>query len=239
MFFAYLVSYKSRFLSSLELVYWVAAFRAACVVMELDIPKACTALLYGDGLGQVSGFVYVRAFYQRHMITEQLQRNGIDDRRYAFVYPRQGQVGDALAFIHLYSLTGKGDQLATTGADFLQVGFELFQQTVAGGDADHGHVFIYQCQGAVLEFTRRIGFGVDIGYLLELERPFHRDGVMGAAAQKQRMVLVGKGGGQLFDVLSQVQYFLDQTGQAFQCSDIGADHFRCSVVYLSQGGRQP
>ena len=80
MFFAYLVSYKSRFLSSLELVYWVAAFRAACVVMELDIPKACTALLYGDGLGQVSGFVYVRAFYQRHMMTEQLQRNGIDNR---------------------------------------------------------------------------------------------------------------------------------------------------------------
>src|SRR5690606_35162240 len=115
------------------------------------------------------------------------------------------------------------NQLAAASADLLQVGFEFLQQAVTGGDADHGHVFIYQGQWAVFKLAGGVGFGVDVGDFFKLERAFHRDRVMGTAAQKQRMVLVGKGGGQLFDVLIQVQYFLDQTGQAFQCSDIGAD----------------
>src|SRR5690606_13288649 len=46
------------------------------------------------------------------MITQQLQRNRVNDGRYSFIYPGQLEIGDALTFIHLYPLAGEGNQLA-------------------------------------------------------------------------------------------------------------------------------
>src|SRR5690554_1401136 len=36
------------------------------------------ASLYGDGFGQVPRLIHISAFYQRHMITQQLQRNRVN-----------------------------------------------------------------------------------------------------------------------------------------------------------------
>ena len=64
---------------------------------------------------------------------------------------------------------GQHEEFAAPGFDFLQVALELFQQLVVRGDGDHWHVFVDQCQWAVLELTGSIGFGVDVGDLFELE----------------------------------------------------------------------
>ena len=42
----------------------------------------------------------------------------------------------------------------------------------------------------MLELARRIGLGVDVGDLFELERPLQRDRVVLATPQEQRMALV-------------------------------------------------
>jgi len=68
----------------------------------------------------------------------------------------------------------------------------------------------------VFELARRIGFGMDVGDLLELERAFHRDGVVHAATQEQRVVLVGKLFGELGDDGFQIQHFLHRAGQMAQ-----------------------
>lgn len=58
-------------------------------------------------------------------------------------------MGDAFAVIKRGAFAGEVDQLPAAGADFLQVGLELLQQAVAGGDADDGHVVVDQSQRAV------------------------------------------------------------------------------------------
>jgi hypothetical protein len=61
-----------------------------------------------------------------------------------------------------------------------------------GATADHRHVLVHQRQRAVLEFAGRIALGVDVGDFLELQRAFQRDRVVVAAAEEQRVLLVGE-----------------------------------------------
>ena len=57
-----------------------------------------------------------------------------------------------------------------------------------------------QRQRAVLEFAGRVGFGVDVGDFLELQRAFESDRVVVAAAEEQRVVLVGEAAGPALDL---------------------------------------
>jgi hypothetical protein len=50
----------------------------------------------------------------------------------------------------------------------------------------------HQRQRAVLELAGRVGLGVDVADLLELERAFQRDRVVQAAAQEQRVLACGR-----------------------------------------------
>ncbi len=59
-------------------------------------------------------------------------------------------------------------KLSATGLHFLQIGFEFFQHGVGRRDRYHRHIRIHQRQRAVFQFTRRIGFGMDIGNLFQL-----------------------------------------------------------------------
>ncbi len=54
---------------------------------------------------------------------------------------------------------------------------------VGGREHDHRHGVIDQRDRAMLEFSGRVAFGVNIGQLLELERTFHRQREGGAAAK--------------------------------------------------------
>jgi hypothetical protein len=55
-----------------------------------------------------------------------------------------------------------------------------------------GMVLVHQRQRAVLEFAGRVGLGVDVGDFLELQRAFQGDRVVVAAAEEQRVLLVGE-----------------------------------------------
>lgn len=56
------------------------------------------------------------------MIAKQLKRDGVNDRRDAFVYPGQFDMDDAFTVIQFCALAGEVDQLAATGTDFLHIG---------------------------------------------------------------------------------------------------------------------
>jgi hypothetical protein len=51
----------------------------------------------------------------------------------------------------------------------------------------------------VLQLAGRVGFGVDVGDFLELERTFHRHRVLRATAEEQGVVLVGEQLGDFLD----------------------------------------
>ena len=112
----------------------------------------------------------------------------MQQRRKSAVVLGQVQDVDAVGRLHLAVGVGEDVQLAAAGAHFLQVGLEFFDQRVVGGDGDHRHVAVDQRQRTVLQFAGRIGFGVDLGDFLELQRAFHGDRVVTAAAEEQRVL---------------------------------------------------
>ena len=58
-----------------------------------------------------------------------------------------------------------------------------------GATVTTGISAVDQRQRAVLELAGRVGLGVDVADLLELERAFERDRVVQAAAEEQRVLL--------------------------------------------------
>src|SRR3954464_5186791 len=68
-------------------------------------------------------------------------------------------------------------------SDFLHIGQGFFEHSVIWRDDDHRHVFVDQRNGSMLEFPRGIALGVNIGDFLELEGPFERKRIAGAAAE--------------------------------------------------------
>jgi len=112
------------------------------------------------------------------MVGEQLQRNGVDGGSLEVGdVARHGDHGHPIVFLESGLGIREHDQFAATGAYFHQVRLELVEQVVVGRHRNHRHVGIDQRERAVLELACGIGLGVDVGNLLELERPFHRDRV--------------------------------------------------------------
>src|SRR5712691_4676830 len=147
---------------------------------------------HGERLGKIARLVDVVAALERGVVGEQLQRNGVQDGR-----EKTGVVGhsdhvDALARDHARVLVGEHVQLATPGAHFLQIRFELFQQRVLGRDGDHRHVLVHQRERSVLELSRGVGLGVDVGDLLQLKRSLHRDRVVDSAPEEQGVLELGE-----------------------------------------------
>ena len=64
----------------------------------------------------------------------------------------------------------------------------------------------------MFEFTRRVGFGVNIGNLFEFQRPFQSDWVMCPAGQKQRVCFVAERFRHLGNFALDFQNFFQRTG---------------------------
>jgi len=153
------------------------------------------------------------------MVGEQLQRNAEGDGRDGLFHRFHADDLQVFLLFPLRLLVGKDDEFSAAGADFLQVGFELVQQGAVGGDGDDGYVFVHQRQGAVLELACRIGLGVDVGDLLELERAFEGDGELFAPAEEQGAGFVGELFGDVFDRLIQGEDLLDAPWQGVELLD--------------------
>jgi len=93
---------------------------------------------------------------------------------------------DAVGFGDVRILIGEHMELAPPGAHLVQIGLQLLEQRVLRRDRDDRHAPVDQRERPVLELSRRVGFRVEIGDFLELERTLHRDRPVNAAAEKQR-----------------------------------------------------
>ncbi len=71
----------------------------------------------------------------------------------------------------------------------------------------------------MLELAGGVGLGVYVGYLLQLQSPFERNGVMDTAPQEEGVLLIGKTLGHLLDIPVQLQGLPDLRRQAAQLGD--------------------
>lgn len=112
---------------------------------------------------------------QCRVISQQLQRHHVQDRRQISVMLRQPQRMDLFCLREMAVRIGENIQLAASGLDFLEVGLELVEQAVVGRDGNDRHIAVDQRERAMLEFAGSISLGVDVGDFLELERAFKGD----------------------------------------------------------------
>ena len=61
-----------------------------------------------------------------------------------------------------------------------------------GATVTTGMALVTSAKRAVLELAGGVGLGVDVADFLELERAFQGDGVVQAAAEKERVIHAGK-----------------------------------------------
>ena len=150
------------------------------------------------------------------MVGQQLQWNGVQyGRQDAGVLGQQDDL-HALLAAALGVLVGEHEQLATARLDLLQIGLELAQQRVVGRDRDHRHVLVDKRERAVLQLAGRIGLGMNVGNLLELERTLHGDRIMDAAPEKQRVMAFGESLRPCLDLRLDTQDFFQRLGQVSQ-----------------------
>ena len=136
--------------------------------------------------------VHVRPFEYRRVVGEELDRDGVKDGSDEGVDGWQfHRPADAVAeFSHPLGVSDQQD-LAATGADFLDVGDHLVEERVGGHQHDHRHAFINEGDGTVLEFAGRVALGVDVADFFELERAFQGGGKVELPPQVQEVGAVG------------------------------------------------
>ena len=130
--------------------------------------------------------VDIGAFGDGGVIGQKLRGDGVDQRRGQAARRRQGQGG--LGAIRRDGGTGGiGDQrdLTATGHDLLHVRDGLVEQRVMGGEDQHGQGAVDERDGAVLQFTRCISFGVYVAEFFEFQCRFECRGIHHAAPEEE------------------------------------------------------
>ena len=107
-------------------------------------------------------------------------------------------------------------------------------RSLFGATAIDRHVCVDERERAVLQLAGRIRLGVDVRDFLELQRAFHRDRVHLAAAEEQRVMLVGEALRQLADLAVEMQRLLDQPGNLDQALHQPALALGVSAVELGE-----
>ena len=90
-----------------------------------------------------------------------------------------------------------------------QVGGRLVEERAGRRHDDHRHAPVDERDGAVLELAGGEAFGMDVGELLELERPFHGDGIAGAPPDIEHRRGLAQGLGEVQDALVVAQHVRD------------------------------
>ena len=87
------------------------------------------------------------------------------------------------------ALGGDADDNGVTRLDFLDVRQGLLIDALLRRERDDGHALDDERERAVLELARRIGLGVNIGNLLELQRAFKRHMIVETASDEEDVLV--------------------------------------------------
>ena len=115
------------------------------------------------------------------------------------------------------------DDTATAGLDFADVADNLVEERILGSDDHDGHVLVDKGDGTVLHFGGGVALRMDVADFLELERTFHRDGVVEVPAQVEEVVRLAVLCGKILDFVRKFERLFGEEGQIQERpSDVGA-----------------
>src|SRR5713226_8759031 len=166
-------------------------------------------LLHGHTLRQVSGLIDITAAQQGDMVSKQLKRyrrkNRIHQRICIGNIDRViGLLGDFVISLCCYS-----NDDPVPYFDFFDVTHRLSINSVLRRKYNHGHFGIDQSDRPMLHFACWIAFCMDVGDLFELQRAFHCNWVMNAAAKVEEIPIAPEALRESSNALALVEYLVD------------------------------
>lgn len=131
-----------------------------------------SGLLHGHAFCQVPGLVDFAAAQAGDVVGEKLKRDDGGDGGDERVAARDGdEVVHALGGL-VVAFGDDTEDAGTASAAFFDVAESFVLTSDIHGEGDDGCAFFKQGDGAVLELSGVVTLGMDVGNLLELERPF-------------------------------------------------------------------
>src|SRR2546428_13557982 len=169
------------------------------------------AVLDRDALREVPGLVHVAAESHRDVVREELQGDHRDQRRQEIGAGRH--LDQVLGLRREGPVAGvrDGDDLALAGEDLLDVAEHALVRAVAPGPRDDGQPVGDERDGAMLHLAAGVALGVDVGDLLELERPFEGDRKLEPAAEIEEGTRAGELAGDRRNLAVELERLLDET----------------------------
>mmetsp|Transcript_78982 Transcript_78982/g.223532 ORF Transcript_78982/g.223532 Transcript_78982/m.223532 type:complete len:648 (-) Transcript_78982:157-2100(-) len=140
------------------------------------------SLLHGDTLGEVPGLIDAAAAHLRNVVRQELQRYGRHDRLELQLrdWASDDKACDLVEVV--VALVCQDQDGRMVGPQLLDVLLDLLVGRVRlHRDADRGQVGLDEREGCVLDLGGGEPLGMDVGYLLEFQRPLERGGEVDAA----------------------------------------------------------
>ena len=137
------------------------------------------------------------------------------------------------------ALIANKDDIAAARCNLLHIRYCLFKNSIMRRNHDHRHVFVDQCNRAMLQFTGCVAFGVDVGDFFKLQRAFQSQREGCATAQIEHVGGFAEVVRDLLDGFFAFDRFCHQSGNSHQLSYKGlfTRRIQCAAQ-TAKGNRQ-
>src|SRR5205823_12949699 len=188
-------------------------------------------LFHRHRLGQVARLVHVAAQTHRDVVGEELERDDGEDRREQLRAGRDLDDVTGLRRDRPVPGVADGDQPALSRAHLLDVAEHALVGAVARHERHDRQVVGDQGDRPVLHLAARVALGVDVGNLLELQRPLEGDRVLEAAPEVEEALRVRELAGQRGDAAVQLEGLLHEPRDLDEVVD--------ALLHVLRGDRVP
>lgn len=154
--------------------------------------RLAQGLFYGDGLGEVAGFVDIAAAFNSDVIGEELHGDGGESCLIDFVGFGNLDNGVNKAIGEVLSGIGEGDDGAFARFDFLDIGEGFLENFTFEGDGYGGALGADEGNGAVLHFGSWVSLCVNVGNLLKFQSALQSDREHKLPTEEEEVIKVGK-----------------------------------------------
>src|SRR5688572_13016897 len=186
-------------------------------------PPPASQLFYRNTLREVSRLIDIAAAAVCNVVSEQLQRNRLQDRKQEFIRLRDDNVLIRVLLKLGVILQPQRDEDTVARLHFLDVVENLLVtrartriRIVVGRNEDNRQVLVNQGVRTVFHLTRGIALRMDVGELLQLQRPFQRNREMHPARKEQKVVCAKQEPRDLLHMLGAKQHFFHLVGQRLE-----------------------
>ena len=145
-------------------------------------------LFYGHGFCEISRLIHIIPSLDRGVVSEELHRDDGEDRCDEGIDSRDTDgLGRVLCDLCVIE-EADAEDFGAAGADFLDIAVHFCADIVLCRYGDDRGLRRDEGEGAMLQFTGRVGLRMDVGDFFQLQCAFHGDRIVDGAAKVENII---------------------------------------------------